>query len=230
MLKINNTEILMKKHILSENPLIYYVDDVLNKNECEHIIQISTNKLKPALVSGNLQGFKSPGRTGKNYWLSHKNDEITFKIASKITNIVNKPLENAENFQVLYYSKNQKYEYHYDAFPLDNSDKAKRCLRKGGQRLLTALIYLNNVIQGGETEFKNLNIKITPKIGRILVFENTINNSLKKHPDSLHSGKQVIEGEKYVINLWFRHLPTKEIFNIEKYLADISNKPKNLTV
>ncbi|ADO67383.1 putative prolyl 4-hydroxylase alpha subunit [Cafeteria roenbergensis virus] len=209
----------MKKHILSQDPLIYYVDNVLNKQECYHIIKITSNKLKPALVSGNSRGFLSTGRTGTNCWLSHKNDEITFNIALKITNLVNKPLENAENFQVLHYSTNQKYEYHYDAFPIDNSEKAKRCLKKGGQRLLTALIYLNNVTKGGETEFKNLNIKITPKIGRILVFENTLQNSLNKHPDSLHSGKQVIEGEKYVINLWFRHLPTKEIFNIEKYLS-----------
>ena len=216
----------MEKVILSTEPLVYYVDGILDKEECEHLIEISKNKLQQALVSGEKTGFKSSGRTGKNCWIPHNTSETSLNIALKISNLVDKPLENAESFQVIHYSKNQKYEYHYDAFPLDKSEKAKRCLKNGGQRILTALIYLNDVEKGGETGFKNLKVEVKPKMGRIVVFENTKKDSLEKHLDSLHSGRPVIEGEKYAINLWFRHLPKNQVFDIEKYLQE--EKPKNI--
>ena len=77
----------------------------------------------------------------------------------------------------------------------------------------TALVYLNDVEEGGETKFKNLNIQVKPKKGRIVVFENCYPESNEPHPNSLHSGSSVVKGEKYAFNLWFREIPAKQIYN-----------------
>jgi prolyl 4-hydroxylase len=213
----------MDKKILSENPLVYTIEDVLTKEECQHFINISNNKLKQALVSGEKEGYKSSGRTGLNYWLDHNYDKITSNVLEKISKIVGHPKENAEKYQVIYYGENQKYEYHLDAFQLDiNSEKSKRCLRMGGQRVLTALVYLNDTEEGGETEFKNLNLKVYPKTGRMLVFENCLKNTKIPNPDTLHSGRPVLRGEKYAFNLWFREYPLNYNYDLELELKNQS--------
>lgn len=205
----------MNINLLNDSPKIYTIDDFISTLECLHIIDISKDKLKPAFVSGNKSGVLSQGRTGKNCWIKHNHDTIIQNIVKRISELVGMPNENAESLQVIHYQENQKYEYHYDAFELEKTDKSRRLLRNGGQRLLTCLIYLNNVKEGGETGFQTLNIEIKPKTGKIVVFENTFPNSLIKHPDSLHSGRPVISGEKYAVNLWFRHLPISENFDID---------------
>jgi len=212
--------------ILSKAPLIYFMDNVLSEKECKYFINLAKANLKQALVSGNKKGYKSQGRTGSNCWVTHNHDNITTEIHQRISNLVGHPVANAESYQLIHYDETQQYEYHKDSFPLTLNDKSKRCMSKGGQRLLTALVYLNDVDEGGETSFKNLNILVKPKSGRMVVFENTQKGTLIPDEKSLHSGKPVIKGEKYAFNLWFRHLPITQYFNLEKYLND--DKAKNI--
>ena len=142
--------------------------------------------------------------------MSHNTDDITLRIANKICKLVEYPIENAESFQVIYYDKTQEYRNHYDAWKFDGSDKSRRCLIRGGQRMVTALVYLNDVEKGGATKFTKLDISVEAKKGRILVFHNHENNTNTVHPLSEHAGTPVIEGEKYAFNLWFRQQDRKK--------------------
>jgi hypothetical protein len=45
------------------------------------------------------------------------------------------------------YQANQYYLPHFDAFDL-TTEPGRECVRSGGQRVATVLIYLNNVAQG----------------------------------------------------------------------------------
>ena len=85
-------------------------------------------------------------------------------------------------------------------------------MRFGGPRLLTALCYLNDVEEGGGTNFPRLNLTVEAKKGRIVVFENTLKNTNKKHPLSEHAGMPVLKGEKYAFNLWFRECPANMLY------------------
>jgi prolyl 4-hydroxylase len=192
------------KIVLHNDPYIYIIDDFISHHICDHFIEISKNKMNPALVSGNNSGFISKGRTGLNCWIKHNYDNITNEIANKISSLVSYPLQNAESFQIIYYDINQEYKIHYDAW---NNDK-KRCLQHGGQRMLTTLVYLNDVEEGGNTYFPKLKLSIQPKKGRILVFENCIKNTNNVHPLTQHTGTPVLQGEKYAFNLWFREKNT----------------------
>ncbi len=219
------------KTILCEDPLIYTVDNYLTKDECDYFIKLSKNKLRRALVSLQKAGNISNGRTGSNCWISHDLSEKTKMVGEKIANLVNHPLENAEKFQIIHYNKTQEYRMHYDSWKHDYSEKSLRCIRFGGSRLLTVLCYLNNVEEGGGTNFSKLDITVKAKQGRILVFENTFKNNHNRHPLSQHAGMPVLNGEKYAFNLWFRECPRKMLYktyNPEYYKKVELKEKKNL--
>jgi prolyl 4-hydroxylase len=73
----------------------------------------------------------------------------------------------------------------------------------GGQRVATLIIYLNNVAQGGETIFPEINLKITPIQGNALYFAYT-NSKNQVDPLTLHGGCPVLEGEKFIATKWMR--------------------------
>ena len=208
-------------NILNESPFVATYNDVLTYDECNHFIEISKDKLQRALVSENNGGIMSNGRTGSNTWISHDHDEITFNVAKRIAEIVKMPLECAEKYQIIYYGPSQEYRQHYDSWEHDGSEKTLRCIKYGGQRLRTALCYLNDVEKGGGTNMTKLNITVDAKKGKLLVFDNTYENSNIKHPLSEHAGSPVEEGEKYAFNLWFRECSRSVLykdFNPDYYL------------
>ena len=74
--------------------------------------------------------------------------------------------------------------------------------------MITVIAYLNDVEEGGETGFPELDINVPANKGDVVVFHNTLLNDSatypKINPKSLHGGMPVIKGEKWMVNLWFR--------------------------
>jgi prolyl 4-hydroxylase len=198
----------INKKILCSDPEIYTIDNFLSDEECEHFINITTGKFNRALVvSDNEKGIVSSGRSGENTWVEHKRDDITLQIGTRIAELVNMPLENAEAFQVIHYGESQQYYNHYDSWDHNYSIPTLRCVKIGGARLLTALLYLNDVEEGGGTHLSKLNIEVTAKKGKLLVFRNVYEGGHFKHELSEHAGMPVKKGEKYAVNLWFKECP-----------------------
>ena len=203
-----------KRTVLHVEPHVETIDDFLDENTCTHFIHLAKTRLKQALVTVGNSGVVSKGRTGKNCWIQHDHDEITLRVAKDISSCTNVPIQNAEKFQIIYYDKSQEYRSHCDSWFHDGSDKAKRCMKYGGQRLVTALCYLNNVSEGGHTRFTKLKISVKPERGRLLIFHNVYSNTNKRHPLSEHAGCPVEKGEKWAFNLWFREdITTKIVYN-----------------
>lgn len=206
--------------IENKEPLVLTMEDCLTQEECDHMIRISKPVMKKSLVSYASKGVESAGRTSHNAWIQHGHDEITKSIGEKIAKIVGLPLENAEAFQVIYYDTNAEYRSHYDSWEHNGSEKTLRCMKYGGARLKTALVYLNDVEEGGSTKLNRLDIDVLPKKGKLLLFENTYPGTNIKHPLSEHAGMPVIKGEKYAFNLWFKECHSKKLyaeFNPEYY-------------
>lgn len=211
------------KTFLFTDPVIYTVNNFINEKQCEHIIEISKDKIKPALVSGDKKGYISDGRTGQNCWLNHDTDDITLDIAKKISELLNVPLENAESFQVIYYDKSQQYKNHYDGWLFDNSEKSLRNMKYGGQRIWTALCYLNKPIKGGSTKFTKLDLEVDPEPGKLLVFSSVYEGTNKRHELSEHCGMPVIDGEKWAFNLWFRECSRSKLYDYPSNNLTISS-------
>ena len=219
----------MKDIIHCNDPFVCTYDDILTHEECNHFINLSKGNLKKALVSQNKKGTVSNGRTGLNMWIKHNHDDITASVGKRIADIVRIPLENAEQFQLIYYDISQEYRNHYDSWDHNYSEKTIRCMKYGGARLITALCYLNDVEEGGGTRMIKKNITIEPIKGRLLIFHNTYPNTNIKHKLSEHAGLPVIKGEKYAFNLWFKeckHNLLYEEFN-PKYYLPLKQKKEN---
>ena len=63
-----------------------------------------------------------------------------------------------------------------------------------GHRLLLVMLYLNDVEEGGETEFLYQGIRVKPKQGSIMICPGSFTHT--------HRGNPTLTGEKYVMNTW----------------------------
>ena len=191
------------KIIYNDDPLVYVIEDFITDEECQHFVNASNSKLERAKTIGGKDGIYHENRTGSNCWIAHNHSEVATNLGQRIADLVGFPLKNAESFQVVYYTGGTQYNDHHDAFNHE-TEEGKKHLERGGQRIFTALGYLNDVEEGGSTEFNDLNISIKPKKGSLLVWKNVLSGTTKVHPESLHAGRPVTKGEKYAFNLWFR--------------------------
>jgi len=62
-------------------------------------------------------------------------------------------------------------------------------------RVIAYTLYLNDVEEGGETEFLYQGVKIKPETGKLALFPTSFT-----HP---HRGNPIYTGEKYIISGWF---------------------------
>ena len=189
--------------LFSSDPIIYVVDDFISEDECQEFINCSKDKLQPATVVGLDNEQKLKDRTNEFAWLEHHANESIHEVSKRLSILVQMPIRNAEMFQVVHYERGTEYKPHFDSFD-QSTELGKKYWEPGGQRMITALIYLNDVADGGATYFPELNISINPKKGNVLVFHNTISETTNINPRSLHAGMPVTSGEKWAANLWFR--------------------------
>lgn len=76
--------------------------------------------------------------------------------------------------------------YHVWHFESCGADKA--------QRITAWMIYLNDVDEGGETEFLYQHKRIEPKAGRLVVWPTAYTH--------IHRGNPPLKGEKYILTSW----------------------------
>ena len=200
-------------------PLRYSVhDNFITEEECNEMINLAKKSgLKIAKIKGHNNGINvidKSSRTNMQTWVNHDATEQTMKIVDRIAKLVNIPATHAEKIQFAHYDCEQFYNPHYDGWMVsenpeerDEQQKIKKatCMDgQGGQRLTTALVYLNSVEEGGATYFPKLDKSIYPEPGKVLIFWNVYEGTNTIHPDSLHGAQPVKKGEKWIFNLWFR--------------------------
>ncbi len=209
--------------VLSEEPVVAVIEAVVSPEERAHIIELAAGKIKRAKVSLDTEYTVTEGRTGGNCWLRYDADPVVRRVGERIARRVGVPLAHAEAMQVIHYGPEQQYKAHYDAYDL-STVKGQRCCKYGGQRLVTGLVYLNEVEEGGATAFPKLDLRVEARPGRMVLFHNTGEDINKAHPDSLHAGTPVIRGEKWAFNIWFHARPMTEMQRFDA-LATESGSP-----
>ena len=182
--------------VYHKKPLIFTIDNILTKEECRYIIDKCKDKMERAQIGTGDKSKISQIRTGSSYFLKYLDDPQLFEIFKKITLLLKKPGRNFDPFfQVIHYNPGEEYNVHID--PSVDRMKIENIIH----RKFTVLMYLNDVESGGETEFPNLNLKIKPKQGRMVYFDNY--NKKAVCQDSKHRSLPVERGEKWAFNLWY---------------------------
>jgi prolyl 4-hydroxylase len=176
------------------------IRNFISEEEATHILEKTRDKFEPSVLYGNI--VMEQIRKSNTVWLS-KQDPVIKKIISRVCDKCNLPFKNAEHLQVVKYDPSGYYRQHHDTVNKDESE-SRKFFGHGGHRVVTMLIYLNDDFEGGETAFLNLRKKIKPpKYGGILFYSLDKKRELC-HPLSLHEGKTVLSGNKYVANIWLR--------------------------
>ena len=185
------------------NNYIYLKENVLTKELCKETIDLYENNPKNHFDGIVLSGYVPEIKKTKDFTLHPEVDEISKKINDKLIeilainiksyfDILNFSKVNSSNFVQFdklmiqkYFKNDGKYIYHNDF----NSD-----YKHFRYRICSYIFYLNDVDEGGETEFWYGKYKIQPKAGNLLIFP-----SFWCFP---HCGKMPISNDKYIITGW----------------------------
>jgi prolyl 4-hydroxylase len=192
-----------RTHVLNDKDLeIFTIEDFLTDEECDHLCNLIQKNHTKSQVSGT--GYESSivntdFRTSSTSTLD-TNDPIVGGINTRMSDELEMPIENGESVQGQLYKVGQQFKHHHDYFMGDSYNN--HCLYSG-QRVWTFMIYLNDVEEGGETDFKDLGISFKPKKRMAVVWRDSYGTG-KENPASIHAGMPVIKGEKMIITKWFR--------------------------
>lgn len=189
--------------ISMEKPVIRVYANVLSASECDRLVEMSVNKLAPSTTIDKDTGEAAPHRhrTSRGTFFSLKENEFIQEIDERLGEIIKLPIENGEGLQILNYGLGGEYKPHFDYFPPEQAGSAVH-VNKGGQRVVTVILYLNDVDEGGETIFPDVGLKVAPFKGGAVYFSYFQNSQVD--PLTLHGGMPVIQGEKWIATRWVR--------------------------
>jgi prolyl 4-hydroxylase len=201
---------------------IFTIPNFLTDEECDYLCDYIENNNTRSTVAGlgSEKSVYNEGRTSSTSTIP--DNDPKFKIINnKMYDELGISSEYSEPTQGQIYLEGQYFNYHNDYFEGDSY--TNHCLASG-QRTWTFMLYLNDVEEGGETEFPRINQKITPKKGTAVVWKN-LNEDGSKNPASHHSGLTIVKGKKIIITKWFR----ENIYNSiedERLAIEYHNKNK----
>ena len=189
--------------LYSADPIVYVVNNFLSDDECEAFVEMGKGKMERAKVISDDESEFHASRTNDFCWLEHSASDVIHEVSKRFSVLVKMPINNAEQFQLVYYGPGNEYKPHFDAFDKTTKEGQNNWF-PGGQRMVTALAYLNDVEEGGVTDFPKINVSVKPNKGDVVVFHNCIEGTTEINPQALHGGSPVVAGENWAVNLLFR--------------------------
>ncbi len=183
----------------SERAEIFAIADFLSPAECDHLIVEIDRVARPSSLFET--DYASGSRTSYSGDLDRE-DSFVRMVERRMSDLVGLEMAWGEAMQGQRYMPGQEFKAHFDWF--DTTARYWKTERtRGGQRCWTAMVFLNDVDEGGETAFPRLDISIVPQQGALLMWNNALPDG-EPNRDVLHAGTPVIRGVKYVITKWFR--------------------------
>jgi prolyl 4-hydroxylase len=186
-------------HVPVEGMQIFYHEDFLSADECDHLVAVIDRHRRPStlLTDKGDAAFRTSDSCDMNRWAPDVQP-----IDERIAALLGIHPDHGETMQGQRYAVGQQFRAHHDFFHEGESYWAKM-MACGGQRTWTAMIYLNDVEEGGATWFPQAGIRVAPRRGLLLAWNN-MNLDGSPNELTLHEGMPVVEGTKYIITKWFR--------------------------
>jgi prolyl 4-hydroxylase len=194
----------IKISMTMSEPVVTLLDNVMSIEECDQLIEMSRAKLQRSTIvdptNGQHKVITDRGSSGTHFAVNE--NAFISVLDRRIAELMHWPVENGEGLQILNYQIGGEYKPHFDYFPPEQMGSGVH-LAKGGQRVSTLILYLNDVDQGGETIFPSIHLSVVPKKGSAIYFE-YCNTSGQVDPSTLHGGAPVLSGEKWIATKWMR--------------------------
>ncbi|RZM00054.1 MAG: 2-oxoglutarate-dependent dioxygenase [Variovorax sp.] len=184
------------------HPRVIVFGDLLSDDECAALVDAAARRLARSLTVETQTGGEALNvdRTSDGMFFERGENEVVARIERRIATLLRWPIEYGEGLQVLRYAPGAQYRPHYDYFdPAEPGTPT--ILRRGGQRVATLVMYLQEPALGGATTFPDIGLEIAPVRGTAVFFS-------YDRPDpathTLHGGAPVLAGEKWVATKWLR--------------------------
>ena len=171
----------------------------INEDECKEIIRLGQHDLT----------FSEVGTAGKREINDFRKsqtgtlcvcDKAIRNLRDKIADKLNVNIDQIEGLQYQFYTKGGYFKEHADYFDAHNMKKFGLA---SGNRIKTLMIYLNQDMEGGTTNFNAVDRAYMPLQGWGLTWDN-LNDKGKPQIGSKHSAEKVEFGEKHIMTCWVR--------------------------
>jgi prolyl 4-hydroxylase len=183
-------------------PRVVVLGGLLSDAECDALIAAASPRMARSLTVETKTGGEelNPDRTSNGMFFNRGESDLVRRIEARIARLIQWPVENGEGIQVLNYKPGAEYKAHYDYFdPAEPGTPT--ILQRGGQRVGTVVMYLNNPVRGGGTTFPDVGLEVIPQRGNAVFFSYDRPAPATR---TLHGGAPVIEGEKWIATKWLR--------------------------
>ena len=183
-------------------PRVVVFGGLLSDEECDALIAAARPRMSRSLTVATKTGGEevNDDRTSQGMFFQRGETALVSRIEARIAKLLRWPVQNGEGIQVLQYVPGTEYKPHFDYFDPDEPG-TPTILKRGGQRVGTVVMYLNEPEKGGGTTFPNVFLEVAPKRGNAVFFSYE-----RPHPSTktLHGGAPVIAGEKWIATKWLR--------------------------
>ncbi len=173
--------------------------DFLDAAQCDALVaMIDANRRPSTLLSDRAgTGFRTSESCDMDRW----SPDIR-PIDEAIAALLGLDPAHGETMQGQRYAPGQQFRAHHDYFS-DKESYWPAMAASGGQRSWTAMIYLNDVPEGGATWFPRAGVRVAPRRGLLLAWNNMAPDGAPNDA-TIHEGMPVVEGVKYIVTKWFR--------------------------
>ena len=179
--------------ILSDDPRITIHRGLFSSPECKYLTLLGTPWLEQAMVIDEATGtgvIDAIRDADTSSFPPLAEDLVVQQINACIASASGTDKAWGEPLTILRYRPGQQYRPHHDA---------------GAQaaRHWTALIWLNDDYEGGETDFPDVGMRVKGAVGDLLLFHNVTEGGM---PDErmMHAGLPVTSGVKWLASRWIR--------------------------
>ena len=178
---------------------MFVVGDFFSPEECRRLMTMIDAVAQPS------RAFDTPYESGyRTSYSGHvdPHDPFIRKLQRRLDHLLGIDPTYGETIQGQRYMPGQQFQPHCDWFP-SGTTYSETAMKRGGQRSITAMAYLNAVEEGGATAFPRIGLSIEPKPGALLIWNNADPDGT---PNSftIHAGTPVVRGVKYIITKWYR--------------------------
>jgi prolyl 4-hydroxylase len=177
---------------IAERPEVRLFRGAFTADECEFLTHVAEPGYERSLVVGPDGDIPDPIRTSEGstiHWLIE--DPATHALNRRLAALSGTAWDQGEPLHILRYRPGQQYHAHVD------------WLEEANRRILTALAYLNDDYEGGETAFLKTGLEVRGRRGDVLVFRSEGADG-DLDPMSEHAGRPVTSGTKYLASRWIR--------------------------
>ena len=185
----------MTPEVVRADPKIVLWRGLFSEIECKYLTNVGLPWMERAMIADATtgQGILDPVRVSDTTAVPLISEDLIVQAVNRAIALATGTQSRwGEPLTVLRYRPGQQYHPHYDAYEEGWPEP---------QRTTTALIWLNDAYEGGETRFPELGITVRGAIGDMLVFPN-LGADGQRDDRMLHAGLPVTRGEKWLASRW----------------------------